>query len=94
MIRVLLVDDEPLVLIGMRSMLDWAALGYELAGTARNGGEALEKIRELNPKGSIFTGGPNSVYDATYPHYQKEIFDTAVPIQGICYGSQLMAYTL
>ena len=49
MIRVLLVDDEPLVLIGMRSMLDWAALGYELAGTARNGGEALEKIRELHP---------------------------------------------
>ena len=49
MIRVLLVDDEPLVLIGMRSMLDWAALGYELAGTARNGGEALEKIRELRP---------------------------------------------
>ena len=38
MIRVLLVDDEPLVLIGMRSMLDWAALGYELPGTARNGG--------------------------------------------------------
>ena len=49
MIRVLLVDDEPLVLIGMRSMLDWAALGYELAGTARNGGEALEKIAELHP---------------------------------------------
>lgn len=49
MIRVLLVDDEPLVLIGMRSMLDWAGLGYELAGTARNGGEALEKIQELHP---------------------------------------------
>ena len=49
MIRVLLVDDEPLVLIGMRSMLDWAALGYELAGTARNGGEALEKIGNCTP---------------------------------------------
>lgn len=49
MIRVLLADDEPLVLIGMQSMLDWAALGYELVGTARNGGEALEKIRELHP---------------------------------------------
>ena len=46
MIRVLLADDEPLVLIGMQSMLDWAALGYELVGTARNGGEALEKIRD------------------------------------------------
>ena len=49
MIRVLLVDDEPLVLIGMQSMLDWCALGYELVGTARNGGEALDKIRDLHP---------------------------------------------
>ena len=49
MIRVLLADDEPLVLIGMQSMLDWNALGYELVGTARNGGEALEKIDELQP---------------------------------------------
>lgn len=49
MIRVLLVDDEPLVLIGMQSMLDWSALGYELVGTARNGGEALDKIRDLHP---------------------------------------------
>ena len=49
MTRVLLADDEPLVLIGMQSMLDWNALGYELVGTARNGGEALEKIDELQP---------------------------------------------
>ena len=49
MTRVLLADDEPLVLIGMQSMLDWNALGYELVGTARNGGEALGKIDELQP---------------------------------------------
>lgn len=49
MTRVLLVDDEPLVLIGMQSMIDWTAKGFELAGTARNGGEALEKIEELHP---------------------------------------------
>ena len=49
MIRVLLVDDEPLVLIGMQSMLDWDALGYELVGTARNGAEALERIGEQQP---------------------------------------------
>ena len=55
---------------------------------------SLDKIRELNPKGIIFTGGPNSVYDETSPHYQKEIFEIGVPILGICYGSQLMAYTL
>ncbi len=54
----------------------------------------LDKIREMNPKGIIFTGGPNSVYDQASPHYSREIFDIGVPILGICYGSQLMAYTL
>lgn len=49
MIRILLVDDEPLVLIGMQSMIDWAGQGFELLGTARNGSEALEKIQELQP---------------------------------------------
>ncbi|MCD8250087.1 MAG: glutamine-hydrolyzing GMP synthase, partial [Lachnospiraceae bacterium] len=55
---------------------------------------SLEKIREMNPKGIIFTGGPNSVYDMASPHYQKGIFEIGVPILGICYGSQLMAWTL
>lgn len=50
MIRVLLVDDEPLVLIGMQSMLDWTALGFELVGTARNGADALERIAEQHPE--------------------------------------------
>ena len=49
MTRVLLVDDEPLVLIGMQSMIDWAGQGFELVGTARNGGEALERIAETHP---------------------------------------------
>ena len=55
---------------------------------------SLEKIKALNPKGIVFTGGPNSVYDETSPHYQKEIFEIGVPILGICYGAQLIAYTL
>ena len=55
---------------------------------------SLEKIKALNPKGIIFTGGPNSVYDETSPHYQKEIFEIGVPILGICYGAQLIAHTL
>ena len=55
---------------------------------------SLDEIKALNPKGIIFTGGPNSVYDETSPHYQKEIFESGIPILGICYGSQLMAYTL
>lgn len=49
MIRVYLVDDEPLVLIGMQSMLDWRSLGYEVVGTARNGADALGDIREICP---------------------------------------------
>ena len=55
---------------------------------------SLDKIKEMNPKGIIFTGGPNSVYSDDSPRYQKEIFELGVPILGICYGSQLMAYTL
>ena len=55
---------------------------------------SIEKIKELNPKGIIFTGGPNSVYDETSPHYSKEIFELGIPILGICYGCQFMAYAL
>ncbi|MGN0173944.1 MAG: glutamine-hydrolyzing GMP synthase [Acutalibacteraceae bacterium] len=54
----------------------------------------INKIKEINPTGIIFTGGPNSVYDETSPHIGKEIFELGIPILGICYGCQLMAYTL
>lgn len=54
----------------------------------------LEEIKALNPMGIIFTGGPNSVYDESSPHISKEIFEAGIPILGICYGCQLMAYTL
>lgn len=55
---------------------------------------SLDEIKAMNPKGIIFTGGPNSVYDEASPHYEKGIFELGIPILGICYGSQLMAYTL
>ena len=55
---------------------------------------SLEKIKEMNPKGIIFTGGPNSVYGEDSPRCPKEIFEMGIPILGICYGSQLMAYML
>ena len=55
---------------------------------------SIEKIKEKNPVGIIFTGGPNSVYDEKSPHCDKAIFELGIPILGICYGSQLMAYTL
>ena len=55
---------------------------------------SLEKIKKMNPKGIIFTGGPNSVYLEESPHCGKEIFELGIPILGICYGSQLMSYVL
>lgn len=55
---------------------------------------SLDKIRELNPKGIIFTGGPNSVYGEDSPRYEKAVLELGIPVLGICYGSQLMAYLL
>ena len=55
---------------------------------------SLEELKELNPKGIIFTGGPNSVYGEDSATYTKEIFEAGIPILGICYGSQLMAHKL
>ena len=55
---------------------------------------SLEKIKEMNPKGIIFTGGPNSVYGEDSPLCDKAIFELGVPVLGICYGSQLMAHVL
>ncbi len=54
----------------------------------------IQKIKDINPKGIIFTGGPNSVYDEASPHYTPEIFKLGIPILGICYGCQLMAHLL
>ena len=54
----------------------------------------IEKLKDHNIKGIIFTGGPNSVYDEKSPHISKEIFSLGKPILGICYGAQLVAYTL
>lgn len=54
--------------------------------------ESLETIKANNYQGIIFTGGPNSVYDETSPHYTKEILSLGTPVLGICYGSQLIAY--
>ena len=53
-----------------------------------------KEIQAMNPKGIIFTGGPNSVYDDESPRCTKEIFELGIPILGICYGSQLMSYVL
>ena len=49
------------------------------------------KIINLNPKGVILSGGPNSVTDSYTPRIPQCIFDLAVPILGICYGMQTLA---
>ncbi len=54
----------------------------------------IDKIKEKSPKGIIFTGGPNSVYGEGAPRIDKEIFNLGVPVLGICYGEQLISYTL
>lgn len=54
----------------------------------------LEKIKEMRPKGIIFTGGPNSAYKEDSPTYTREIFELGVPVLGICYGAQLMMHLL
>ena len=55
---------------------------------------SIDKIKEMNPKGIIFSGGPNSVYDEGALKVDPEIFKLGIPILGICYGMQLMSYDL
>ncbi|WP_077210690.1 glutamine-hydrolyzing GMP synthase [Bacillus dakarensis] len=49
-----------------------------------------EEIKKMNPKGVIFSGGPNSVYDENAFRCDEQIFELGLPILGICYGMQLM----
>ena len=55
---------------------------------------SIGKIKEMNPKGIIFTGGPNSVYKPESATISTEIFELGIPVLGICYGSQLIAHLL
>ena len=55
---------------------------------------SIEKIKEYAPIGIIFTGGPNSVYEAGAPDVPAGIFSLGIPVLGICYGCQLIAHKL
>ena len=54
----------------------------------------LARIRQFDPIGIIFTGGPGSVYAPDAPSVDDGVFSLGVPILGICYGCQLMAQRL
>ena len=54
----------------------------------------IEKIKEMNPKGIILTGGPNSCYEPDSPTYSEELFKLGIPVLGLCYGAQLMSHVL
>jgi GMP synthase (glutamine-hydrolysing) len=55
---------------------------------------SIDQIKEKNPVGIIFTGGPNSVYGEGAPRISEKVFAMGIPVLGICYGDQLMSYTL
>ncbi len=54
----------------------------------------IAQIKEMNPKGIILTGGPNSCYEDNAPSYSKELFELGIPVLGLCYGAQLMMLLL
>ena len=54
----------------------------------------IQKIKDMNPKGIILTGGPNSCYEEGAPTYSKELFEMGIPVLGLCYGAQLMQHIL
>lgn len=54
----------------------------------------IEKIKAMNPKGIILTGGPNSCYELGAPSCTDELFNLGIPVLGLCYGAQLMMHVL
>lgn len=53
---------------------------------------SVGEIKSSGYKGIIFTGGPNSVYDEKSPHFDRDILNAGIPVLGICYGCQLIAW--
>ena len=54
----------------------------------------LAKIKAMNPKGIILTGGPSSCYEEGAATCSEELFKLGIPVLGLCYGAQLMNWVL
>ena len=54
----------------------------------------IEKIKAMNPKGIILTGGPSSCNEENSAPYSKELIELGIPVLGLCYGAQLMQHLL
>ncbi len=54
----------------------------------------LEQIKAMNPMGIILTGGPNSCYEEGAASCGRELFELGIPVLGLCYGAQLMMFSL
>ena len=66
----------------------------QVYSVVRSGDITPDEVRQINPIGIILTGGPNSVYDERSPRCDKRLFDMQIPILGICYGAQLLAWSV
>ena len=53
-----------------------------------------ETVLAIRPKGFILSGGPRSVYEPNAPYIQKYVFESGLPILGICYGMQALTHAL
>ncbi len=54
----------------------------------------IDRIKALNPRGIILSGGPSSIYEKDSPAIDKALFDLGVPVLGICYGMHFMIHSL